>query len=322
MALLNAGYRVRGTLRDLSRVDEVRAAVAPHIDDTKALNHLSFVELDLTADAGWEGAMDGIDVLMHTASPFPMVQPADEDDLIRPAVEGTLRALKAAYEAGIKRAIVTSSTAAISGGPLPAEKKAYDEDCWTDVASPAVSAYSKSKTLAERAAWEFVGSSACDMELTTINPGFVVGAPLDENYGTSTAVIARILRAKDPANPRIGFTSVDVRDVADLHLAALRQPATAGQRIMCVSEFLWFSDIAKAIKMANPNRKITTREAPDFLVRLLSLFDPAIKGILPQLGEKIDTNNARARSTLGREMRDVLASCVETAQYLLEKSAF
>ena len=319
LQLLEAGYMVRGTVRDLALSAEVSDALRPHLTDATGIDErLTFVGLDLTSDDGWDAAMVGVDVLMHTASPFPLVQPKNEDDLIRPAVDGALRALKAAHKAGVSRVVLTSSTAAISGSELPSGDTAFDETNWTDPADPDVSAYTRSKTLAEQAAWDFVRDKAPDMQLTTVNPGFVLGAPLDANFGTSIAVIARLLRAKDPMLPDIGFATVDVQDVAEMHVTVIDKPETFGQRIMTVDRFMRFTQLAQAIKIAYPTRKIVTRVAPNFVIRLLGIFDPAIKSILPSLGRVDKIDNARAVATFGRGMRQAHKAAVSSADYLIE----
>lgn len=316
LQLLQAGYHVRGTVRDLGRADDIRAALAPYINELDT--QLGFVQVDLTRDDGWADALAGVDVLVHTASPFPITQPDNPDDLIRPAVDGTLRALRAAQTAGVTRVVMTSSTAAISGSPLPAGDVAYDETNWTDPDDPEITTYTKSKTLAEKAAWDFVTRDAPEIRLTVINPGFVVGAPLDARYGSSVGVIARLLRRKDPMLPNFGFAAVDVLDVAELHVSVIDQPATHGQRIMAADRFIWFVDMAQAIKTAYPDRRIVTRVAPDFIVRLLSRFDPAIRTIVPSLGRQDRMDNSRAMATLGRGMRQVHKSVVTTATYLID----
>ena len=317
--LLEAGYHVRGTVRDLSRGAEVTEAVRPHLSNADELEtRLTFVALDLTADAGWTEAMDGIDVLMHTASPFPLNQPEHEDDLIRPAVDGAMRALRAAHAAGITRVVLTSSTAAISGSALPAGDTSFDETNWTDPTDPDAVAYVRSKTLAEQAAWDFVRNDAPDMQLTAINPGFVLGAPLDQHFGTSIQVIERLLRGKDPMLPDIGFATVDVQDVAEMHVTVIEKPETFGQRIMTVDSFLSFKELAQAVKTAFPHRRIATRVAPNFLIRLLARFDPTIKSILPSLGRVDKIDNTRARATIGRGMRQAHKAAVSSAKFLID----
>lgn len=319
LQLLEAGYHVRGSVRDLARGAEVAAAVRPHLSDPSDLEtRLTFVVLDLSKDDGWDAAMTGVDVLMHTASPFPMTQPKDPDTLIRPAVDGALRALRAAKAAGITRVVFTSSTVAISGSALPAGDTAYDETNWTNPDDPDVSAYARSKTLAEQAAWDFVRDEAPEMQLTVINPGFVQGAPLDKTFGTSIDVIRRMLRGKDPMVPDIGFATVDVQDVAELHVKVIDMAEAVGQRVMAVDRFLSFQDMAKALKAAYPDRKIATRVAPHLLIRFLGLFDPAIRSITPSLGKVDRMDNARAMALLGRGMRQAPKAAVSSATYLVE----
>ena len=319
LQLLEAGYHVRGSVRDVSRGAEVMDAVRPHISDPTDLDQrLTFVALDLTRDEGWDAAMTGVDVLVHTASPFPLSQPKNPEDLIRPAVDGALRALRAAQKAGITRVVFTSSTAAISGSPLPPGDTAYSEANWTDPDDPDITAYVKSKTLAEKAAWDFIRDDAPDMQMTVINPGFVQGAPLDRKFGTSLQVIQRILRGKDPMLPDIGFATVDVVDVAEAHVKVIDRPDTHGQRIMTVDRFMTFQEIAQAIKTAYPNRRIKTRVAPHALVKFLALFDPTIKTIVPSLGKREKIDNARVKATLGHGMRQAPRAVVSSAAYLID----
>ena len=319
LALLRAGYTVRGTLRELSRGAEVMQALRPHLDDAGDLDaRLTFTALDLTRDEGWDAAMTGVDVLMHTASPFPMSSPKDPDALIGPAVEGTRRALRAAQRAGVARVVLTSSVAAISGAPLPAGETAYDETNWTDPDGPGVSTYSRSKTLAEQAAWDFVRQEAPEMKLTVVNPGFVLGAPLDAHYGTSVDVVKRLLKGRDPMLPRLTFPVADVRDVAEVHAAAIDDPDTHGERIMVASQVLSFQDMARIVKRAYPDRRIPTREAPDALIRVLALFDRAIADIVPNLGRRDRYESRRAERVLGRALHLGQSAVAGTAKFLVE----
>jgi dihydroflavonol-4-reductase len=318
---LNAGYNVRGSVRRLERGDEVRAAVRlglhPDVDIDAALE---FVALDLDSDIGWNEALEGVDVLVHTASPFPIAQPDDENELIRPAVEGTLRALRAAHTKGVSRVVLTSSSAAISSG-LPARPNGrFDEDDWSDINDPAISAYAKSKTLAERAAWEFVENESPDLQLTTINPVFVLGAPLDHNYGSSINLIERIVRAKDPALPDVGFSVVDVGDIAEMHLRAAQRPETAGERIAGAARGMWLLDMAKVIKAAHPDRRIVTRKAPKPLLRVLARFDPEIKAALPILGRMDEVDNSKAKTVLDMDFIDPIESVRTSAAYIIDNN--
>lgn len=317
--LLNAGFAVRASARSLDRFSEITQAVTPALDDPAAIDRLSFVALDLSADSGWNAALEGVEILMHTASPFPLVQPKDPEETVRPAVDGALRAVRAAKAAGTKRVIMTSSTVAISGNDLPPGKSADDEDCWTDPDKPGLTPYARSKTLAEQAVWNWTRENAPDMAVTMINPGFVLGRPLDESYGTSIAVIERLVKGQDPMLPKFGFTCVDIEDVADLHIAAIDAPQTHGQRIMGAKRFIWFAEMGRAVKQAVPHRKVPTRTAPNFVVRLLALFDPSIRGILPDLDREQAANPARAEALLGRPLRDPLLAIGETARFIDEK---
>ncbi|MBO6638829.1 MAG: aldehyde reductase [Roseitalea sp.] len=305
LQLLNAGFAVHGTIRSLKRADEVRDAVRTHLDDAKALDRLTFAELDLSSDDGWSDALEGADMLMHTASPFPLAQPKDEEEVIRPAVDGTLRALKAAKDAGVKRVILTSSMVSVMEKDAPDNGTAYTAADWSDVNSARINPYGKSKTLAERAAWDFVANEAPDMELTAINPGLVLGPALDAHYGTSLGVVERVLAAKDPMLPNFGLPAVDVRDVADMHVQALSMPASIGKRLIAVSDFIWFPEIADMLAKAYPDRKITTRRAPNFAIRLMALFDSEIRTIAPNLDVHKQIDNSETRSVLAMDFRPV-----------------
>lgn len=277
--LLEKGYSVRGTLRSMSRADEVRDALRPHLSDPAALDRLSFVTLDLGRDDGWTEAMAGADALFHTASPFPITQPKDEDALIRPAVEGTKRALDAALAAGVHRVVLTSSAVAIEGTDKDGD---FDHDDWTELDHPKANAYYKSKTMAERAAWDFVAAHP-EIKLTTINPGLVLGSPMDGKYGTSLEVVERVLSGKDPMLPNIGFGTVDVADVSAMHIAALERPESAGHRFIASAGSMSMPQMARYLAKRHPERKIATRQAPGFALRILGLFDPTVRSILPSV---------------------------------------
>jgi dihydroflavonol-4-reductase len=290
---LSAGYAVRGTVRRLDRADEVRKAVLP-VAGAGAADRLSFVAADLESDAGWAEAMAGISAVIHTASPFPIAQPKDENDLIRPAVQGTERVLGAAKAAGVMRIVLTSSVVAVLN---EAKSGIQTEEDWCDVSLPTTTAYGKSKTLAERRAWDMATSDG--LNLTTINPGFVLGAPLDANYGASLGIVERFLKGKDPMQPPYGLPIVSVQDVAEMHLRAVQRPDTAGKRFIAAAGSMTFAEMAKTLKAAYPARKIATKVAPIFLLRVLALFDGSIKAILPKLGTVEQVSNARAVRDLG-----------------------
>ncbi len=313
--LLNRGYSVVGSARDAARDAEMRAALGPAVRDADALDRYRTVALDLGADDGWLDAMNGVDAVMHTSSPYPLASPKDAGEVIVPAVDGTTRMLSAANAAGIARVILTSSSGAITVRDAPGNGIAFDETDWTDLDHPAATPYFKSKTLAERAAWDFAKAHS-DMALTVINPCFVMGPPLDARYGTSIRVLERIMKGKDPMLPRFGFPSVDVRDVAEAHIRALETPETYGERILVGERFLWFSEVAHAIGAALPDRRIVTREAPDFVIRALALFDREVRTIVPILGRREEISNAKARRLLGMEFRDATQAAGETGRWL------
>lgn len=312
LKLLNAGYSVRGTLRRMDRADEVRAALAPYL--TEHAGQIGFVQADLESDAGWAEAFQGVSALVHTASPFPIAQPKDAATVIRPAVEGTERVLKAAAAAGVTRVVLTSSTVAVLNESKP--DTLQDEVDWCDTHLPSTTAYAKSKTLAERAAWEI--AKARGLKLTTINPGLVVGPPLDEHYGSSLGLVERLLKGKDPMMPPVGFPMVDVRDVAEMHLRALQRPETIGRRYIAASGSMAMVDMGRTLKAAYPTRRIPTREAPKPLVRFLALFDPSIKSILPKLGHLERVSNARAVSEMGMEFIAPKAALLASADWLVK----
>jgi dihydroflavonol-4-reductase len=311
--LLNAGYDVRGTVRRLDRGDEVRAAVTPHL--TAGAGTLTFVQADLEADAGWDKAVAGVAAVVHTASPFPIAQPKDPNVLIRPAVEGTTRVLDAAAAAGVTRVVLTSSTVSVID-----EKKLgtlQDESDWCDVTLPTTTPYAKSKTLAERAAWDI--AKAKGLALTTINPGLVLGPPLDEHYGSSLGLVERIMKGKDPMLPDLGFVCVDVRDVAEMHLRALQRPETAGKRYLSAAGSINMLDMGRDLKAAYPTRRIPTGKAPMFLLKLLSLFDASIKMILPRIGHSDRVSNARAVADMGMTFIAPKAALLASADWLATK---
>lgn len=311
LKLLNAGYDVRGTLRRLDRAEEVRAALAPHL--TKGAGTIQFVQANLEGDAGWEEAVKGVAAVVHTASPFPIAQPADANLLIRPAVEGTRRVLTAAAKAGVTRVVLTSSTVAVI------DEKHYDrlqdEADWCDVNLPTTSAYAKSKTLAERAASDLARTNG--LQLTTINPGLVLGPPLDEHYGSSLGLVERILKGKDPAMPDLGFAAVDVRDVAEMHLRALQRPATVGGRYLAIAGATGMVEMGRTLKAAYPTRKIPTLQAPLLLLQVLSLFDAQVRAILPSIGKHPRLSNARAVRDMGMVFTAPKAAFLASADWLV-----
>lgn len=317
LQLLQAGYSVRGSVRSSMREAELRDAMASHLNE-ETLANLEIVQLDLTKDTGWDAALMGVDGLFHTASPFVIEEPRDENDLIRPAVDGTLRALKAAKAAEVRRVVLTSSVVSIIGTQPRAGQTRLDEQDWSDVNSPLTNIYGKSKTLAERAAWEFAKSN--NLDLTVINPGMVLGAPVDNIHGASLSVIERLMAGKDPMVPRSGLVVVHVKDVAKAHIKAFEIDASIGERIIAANEWFWFRDLTKALKQAFPDRKIPTRQAPDLLIRFLALFDKPLRTVVPQLGREYAVSNTKAKSILGMDFITGQTAIIESGRYIANQS--
>ena len=315
--LLNRGYSVVGSLRSLHRADEVKSALKDKLTDpTNIEKQLRFVKLDLNSDDGWNDAMSGIDSLIHTASPFPIAQPKNEDELVRPAVQGTLRALRSAQRAGVTRVVLTSSIVAIMNKEKPEGAPLTEED-WTDLSYPTVNAYDKSKTLAEKAAWDFVEKHP-EMKLTTINPGLVAGTPMDEHYGSSLSVIERFWVGKDPFVPNIGLPLVDISDVSEMHITALEKPEAVNQRYIAADRFVMFPELARILAKAYPSQKIPTKIAPKFLLRLIALFDSEVKSALPRLNIEMTTSSAKASRDLGIQFTSAKESILASAAFIAE----
>ena len=316
LQLLEKGYFVSGSVRSSHREEEVRQIVRDNASDPEgALGRLEFLRLDLNQDQGWDGALKDVDALFHTASPFPLVPPKNEDDLIRPAVDGTLRALNAAKEAGVNRVVLTSSIAAIISQENPDSSYIYDDSDWTDIKAASATAYNRSKTLAERAAWDFVENGAKSIKLTTINPGLILGPALDTNYGGSMEFVERILRGKDPAVPQIGFSLVDVRDVASAHVRALEVEESAGKRIICVAEgWVTANEMAQVLTNEFPQYKPPRMIAPNWLIKIMAIFDGSIRSIVPILGVKMEVTGQRSKEILGIDYLDWKESLVESGK--------
>ena len=314
--LLNEGYRVRGTVRSLARSTATRDTVGRYANT----GALEFVEADLEADGGWDEAVAGCAGVLHLASPFPASQPRDEQELIRPAVQGTLRVLRAAVSCGVARFVQTSSTVAVMYGHGRARTAPFTEVDWTNVDAPGVTAYAKSKTLAERAARDFLAREAASLQFSTVNPGFVMGPVLDRDIGASAEIVRMFLQGRYPGAPRLCFPCVDVRDIARMHRLALEAPLAQGGRYLGVGESLWMIDIARAIseRLGSTARKVPTRVLPDWAVRLVALFDATARQALPDLGVQIEVDNSHTRRALGMEFRSGREAAAAMAASLVE----
>jgi nucleoside-diphosphate-sugar epimerase len=316
LKLIAAGHEVLATVRNLGREAEVRAMLKTAAADPA--DRLSFAAADLESDAGWAAAAEGCEYVLHVASPFPAGRPSHEDDLIVPAREGTLRVLRAARSAGVKRVVLTSSFAAIGYGHLP-RTAPFDERDWTHP-SEGVSAYAKSKTLAERAAWDFVAKEGSALELSVVNPVAVFGPVLGPDYSTSIQLVRRMLEGAMPGNPKLYFGVVDVRDVADLHLLAMTHAAAKGERFLAVAgEFMSLQDIAKVLKsrMGAAASGVKTGQLPNWLLRAAAWFNPLAREILPELGKRKNGSNAKAKRLLGWQPRPNEEAIVATGESLV-----
>jgi dihydroflavonol-4-reductase len=314
--LLLRGYRVRTTVRNLSREPQLRAAIGSEVDPA---DRLSVVAADLLDDSGWKEAAQGCDYVLHVASPFPPAQPKDPDELIVPAREGTLRVLGASLDAGVERVVVTSSVAAVTGGGKPISG-ALTEENWSDPDNPRLTPYACSKTVAERAAWDFMRERGATGKLATVNPGAILGPVLSDDRSYSIEMIERLLKGI-PGAPRIGFSIVDVRDVADLQIRAMTAPEAGGERFIATAEFKWMPEVAEVLRnrLGKAAAKVPTRTVPNLVVRGMAIFDPAIRSILGQLGRKTELSSEKARTRLDWTPRPTEDTIVDTAQSLLDK---
>ncbi|GAB4582998.1 SDR family oxidoreductase [Nocardia sp. IFM 10818] len=292
------GYRVRGTVRSLAR-----SGTLPHLPG------LELVEADLTSDAGWAAAAADCRFVVHTASPFPSGEPKNEDELVRPAVDGTLRVLRAAAAAGVERVVLTSSIAAIRVGH--GGDRVLTEEDWSNPA--ACNAYEKSKTLAERAAWDFAAAHP-ELELAVINPGMILGPIQYAEVRTSVDALRILLAAEMPGAPRLNFATVDVRDLAVAHRLAMTDPHAAGNRYICAGGELSLPDMARVLAT---RYRVPTRTLPDWLVRLVARFNPSAALAARYLGRRELLSAAKAENELGWSMRPVEQTLLDTAESLI-----
>ena len=314
--LLNNGWRVRTTIRNLSRAEETRATIGKIAVNADTIE---FVAADLNSDVGWAGAVAGADYVLHLASPVPVVAPDNDDEVVRPARDGTLRVLKASRDARVRRVVVTSSIAAIAYG-RGQRTQSFSENDWTDETNRKdTTPYARSKTIAERAAWEWQKTEGGTLELVTVNPVVVLGPALGSDFSASLEVIKKLLDRSVPALPRFGFNLVDVRDIAKLHLLAMTAPEAAGERFIASSEFYWMKDIAGILKqeLGDNARNVPSVSIPDFLVRILAMFDPVLRGRLFDLGKRRLVSSDKARRILGWTTRPTRETILDTARSLL-----
>jgi nucleoside-diphosphate-sugar epimerase len=314
LQLLAAGHDVRSTVRSLTREGEVRAMLRNGGGNDE---RLSFVAADLVRDDGWAAAVEGCEYVMHVASPLPPTAPKTEDELIIPARDGAVRVLRFARDAGVKRVVFTSTCGAVYYG-YPPQTEPFDETSWTNLAGE-MSTYVKSKALAERAVWDFMAKEGGELELSVVNPAGIFGPVLGKDFSSSIEIITRMLKGM-PACPRIYLGVVDVRDVADLHVRAMTNPAAKGERFIAVQgnaiSFLEMATILRT-RMGEAARKAPTRQLPDWAVRISALFDPGIRQLLPMLGKVRNATSAKAERLLGWKPRPREDAVVATAESLI-----
>ncbi|MDR6806029.1 dihydroflavonol-4-reductase [Dyadobacter sp. BE34] len=313
LQLLNAGYRVRTTLRDLNREPAVRAMLRE--GGVEAGERLTFIKADLSSDAHWDEAVKDCTYVLHVASPTPKLNFKHEDEMIIPAREGVLRVLRASKDAGVKRMVLTSAIGAIVYGH-PKQTAPYDEAVWTDTTH--APAYQKSKTLAERAAWEFMKSEGGNLELAVVNPAAVMGPVLGPDYSHSIYLVKNLLTGKMAGCPKINSCFVDVRDVADLHLRAMLDPKANGERFIATGgESIWLAEVAKMLKanLGDKAGKVKAMQLPNIVLRIAALKDPMVKSMVPLLGMQMNLTSAKAIELLGwspRSPKDAILAAAES----------
>ena len=314
--LLAAGWQVNTTVRDLARDPALRQLLGADAGDAR--EQLRCFAADLMADAGWAEAAAGCSHVAHIASPLPVGVPRDANELIVPARYGALRALKAARDAGVQRVVMTSSVAAIAYGHGPGEHR-FTEDDWTRLETPGIPPYIQSKTVAERAARDWVAREGGGLEFCTVNPSVVLGPVASADYSASVVIVKSLLQGRIPALPHIGFGIVDVRDVADLHWRALTAPGMADERFIACSGFLWLREIAAVLRaeLGEEARRVPTLQMPDWAVRLLAKVSPTVRAAASELGTARHQDATHARERLGWVPRPPREAIVATARDLI-----
>ncbi|NDV88016.1 NAD-dependent epimerase/dehydratase family protein [Aurantimonas aggregata] len=315
LILLERGYTVRGTVRSSAKGEEVRVTLARH---GAAVDRLEIIEADLLSDAGWAEAAAGCRFVVHMASPFPMAQPRDRFALVPAAREGTLRVIGAARDAGVERVVMTSSIVAVYQGHGSRADARYGDADWSNTNDPSVGAYAVSKTVAERAAWE--ATRGTGLELAVINPAFVLGPLLDADAGTSAMLIAMMMRGRTPVVPDVSFGIVDVRDVAQAHMAAMETPAAAGHRFILSAGTRSLIEIGRHLAAADPTlrRRVPRFVLPDYVVRMASKVSAQARLLVLELGRAKDLDADPARTNLAIVFRTPEEAIAATAASLRE----
>lgn len=319
--LLEKGYEVIGTLRSENRIEAIKKVIGKHI---KNVDNLKFAVADLNNSHVWDNLMQGVDYVQHIASPFPRTLPKNDDELVVPAKNGVQNILEAAARNKVKRVVLTSSTAAIVYGKEKSKRNGtFNEENWTDENNlKDTTPYFRSKTIAEKLAWDFLKNSQNGLELSVVCPGAILGPVLEEDFGTSANIVIKLLDGSTPALPKIGFDMVDVRSVADLQIKAMETPKAANERFIASAGFLSFAEVANILRSAYPNKKIPKFSMPNFFVKLYANFDKDIKPVLLDLGVERRLNHSKAEKLLGWQpipVKDAVLSCAESVMELILK---
>ena len=316
LKLLERGYSVRGTIRSMSRAEGLKQIIGKH---TANLDQLEFVEADLLKDKGWDEAVGGCKYVLHVASPVPVKLPKHEDELIKPAKDGTLRVLKACIKNDVKRLVLTSSIAAICYGHKE-KNKVYTEADWSNIDGKGVVAYPKSKTIAERSAWDYLASQNSSLEMTAVNPSVVFGPALEKDFGSSLEIVRKLMAGEMPGAPKIAWPIVDVRDVAEMELLAMTSAVAPGNRYICANDTMWISEIGEVLKRNFPGfkKKISTRTLPNWLVKVSALFDPAVKSVITELDNPQYVSSEKAKRELGWSCRSNEEAIIAAAKSLMD----
>ncbi|MFT8349626.1 SDR family oxidoreductase [Clostridium saccharoperbutylacetonicum] len=315
LKLLKQGYRVRTTLRTLSRQDEVKSMLAK--GGAVDFENLEFIQTDLTSDTNWMKAVTDANYVIHVASPTPATRPDDGDEMVKIAVDGTLRVMKAAKEAGVKRVVLTSASGAVIAGHK-FHQEIFTEEDWTDLSSN-IDAYQRSKTMAELAAWEFAKKE--NMELSAVNPVAVMGHVLGQDFSHSNQIIRAMLSGDMPFLLNIGFDYVDVRDVAELHVLAMTSPEAAGERFIATTgENLTYKEEAEILRryLGSKAKKVSTKVLPDFIIKFIAIFKKELRMPATFLGQNTACSNAKAKKLLGWQPRSAEEAIVATAKSMIE----
>lgn len=320
--LVEAGHEVTGTARSASKANALNKTLSAYAGKDI---RVAIRAADLASDAGWTEACQGMDYVQHIASPIPTNLPKDHDELITPARDGAIRVLTAAKKAGVKRVVMTSSMAAVAYGWGDARPKLLTEEHWSNSGNLADNtAYTRSKTIAERAAWEYVNGEGKGLELTTINPAAVLGPVMSGDFSASVEILTQLLSGKLPGTPRVGFGIVDVRDVASAHVLAMTNPAAAGERFLVCDKFMWFSEVANTLRGQVPaayEKKLPKGELPGWVLKLMANINPAVKQVIPELNRERNVSNEKAKRVLGWQPRTAEEAIISGAKSLIAHNA-